>query len=79
MKQRRGVILGAFFIATDPVTAATSPRGRLVYGAGIGVLVYVIRSWGGYPDSIAFSVLIMNMVVPVIDHYFKPRVFGHRS
>jgi electron transport complex protein RnfD len=72
-------ILGAFFIATDPVTAATSPRGRLVYGAGIGVLVYVIRSWGGYPDSIAFSVLLMNMVVPVIDHYFKPRVFGHRS
>jgi electron transport complex protein RnfD len=72
-------ILGAFFIATDPVTAAASPRGRLVYGAGIGILVYVIRSWGGYPDSIAFSVLIMNMVVPVIDHYFKPRVFGHRS
>jgi len=72
-------IVGAFFIATDPVTAAASPRGRLVYGAGIGILVYIIRSWGGYPDSIAFSVLIMNMVVPVIDHYFKPRVFGHRS
>lgn len=72
-------ILGAFFIATDPVTAAATPSGRLVYGAGIGVLVYIIRSWGGYPDSIAFSVLLMNMVVPVIDHFFKPRVFGHRS
>jgi len=70
-------ILGAFFIATDPVTAATTPRGRLVYGTGIGILVYIIRSWGGYPDSIAFSVLLMNMVVPIIDHYFKPRVFGH--
>jgi len=73
------IILGAFFIATDPVTAAASPRGRLVYGAGIGVLIYVIRSWGGYPDSIAFAVLLMNMVVPIIDHYFKPRVFGHRN
>jgi electron transport complex protein RnfD len=71
------IILGAFFIATDPVTAAASPRGRLIYGAGIGILVYIIRTWGGYPDSIAFSVLLMNMVVPVIDHFFKPRVFGH--
>ena len=71
------VMLGAFFIATDPVTAAASPTGRLVYGAGIGLLVYVIRVWGGYPDSIAFSVLLMNMVVPIIDNYFKPRVFGH--
>ncbi len=71
--------LGAFFIATDPVTAAATPRGRLVYGASIGVLIYVIRTWGGYPDSVAFAVLIMNMVVPVIDHFFKPRVFGHRN
>ncbi len=70
-------MLGAFFIATDPVTAATSPPGRLVYGAGIGILVYIIRTWGGYPDSVAFSVLLMNMVVPLIDLRFKPRVFGH--
>ncbi len=70
-------MLGAFFIATDPVTAATSPQGRLIYGAGIGILMYVIRAWGGYPDSIAFAVLLMNMTVPLIDHYFKPRVFGH--
>ncbi|MBK8163403.1 MAG: electron transport complex subunit RsxD [Gammaproteobacteria bacterium] len=71
------VMLGAFFIATDPVTAAASAPGRLAYGAGIGILLYVIRVWGGYPDSIAFSVLLMNMVVPIIDDRFKPRVFGH--
>jgi len=70
-------MLGAFFIATDPVTAATSVQGRLVYGAGIGVLVYIIREWGGYPDAVAFSVLLMNMTVPLIDARFKPRVFGH--
>lgn len=70
-------ILGAFFIATDPVTAATSNLGRLWYGAGIGVLIYVIRSWGGFPDGVAFAVLLMNMAAPTIDHYTKPRVFGH--
>ena len=70
-------MLGAFFIATDPVSAATSNPGRLLYGAGIGVLTYVIRTWGGYPDAVAFSVLLMNMVAPTIDYYIKPRVFGH--
>ena len=69
-------MLGAFFIATDPVTAAVSNRGRLIYGAGIGVLVYIIRTWGGYPDAIAFAVLLMNMAVPMIDYYNKPVVFG---
>lgn len=69
-------MLGAFFIATDPVTAAVSNKGRLIYGAGIGILVYVIRTWGSYPDAIAFSVLLMNMAVPMIDYYFKPTVFG---
>jgi len=70
-------IIAAFFIATDPVTAATSNKGRLFYGAGIGLLIYVIRTWGGYPDAIAFSVLLMNMAVPIIDYYTQPRVFGH--
>jgi len=69
-------MLGAFFIATDPVTAAASNRGRLIYGAGIGILIYIIRTWGGYPDAIAFSVLLMNMAVPMIDYYNKPVVFG---
>jgi electron transport complex protein RnfD len=70
-------MLGAFFIATDPVSAATTERGRLIYGAGVGVLIYVIRVWGKYPDGVAFAVLLMNMLVPVIDHYTKPRVYGH--
>lgn len=71
-------LLGAFFIATDPVTAATTPRGKLLYGAGIGVLVFAIRSWGGYPDGVAFAVLLMGMTVPLLDQYTVPRVFGAR-
>lgn len=73
-----GIMLGAFFIATDPVTAATTKTGQLIYGAAIGVIVYVIRSWGGYPDAVAFAVLLMNMAVPTIEHYTQPRVVGHR-
>ena len=72
-----GAMLAAFFIATDPVSASTTPRGRLLFGAGIGLLIYIIRTWGGYPDGIAFAVLLMNMAAPVIDHYTQPRVFGH--
>lgn len=70
-------VLGAFFIATDPVSAATSDRGRLIFGAGIGLITYVIRTWGGYPDGLAFAVLLMNMAVPAIDHYTIPRAYGH--
>jgi electron transport complex protein RnfD len=72
-------MLGAFFIATDPVSAATTPRGRLYYGAGIGILIYIIRTWGGYPEGIAFAVLLMNMAAPTIDYYTQPRVFGHEE
>ena len=70
-------MVGAFFIATDPISASTTPRGRLYYGAGIGLLTYVIRTWGGYPDGVAFAVLLMNMAAPTIDYYTRPRVFGH--
>ncbi|PID44352.1 MAG: electron transport complex subunit RsxD [Proteobacteria bacterium] len=69
-------MLGAFFIATDPVSASTTPLGQLLYGASIGCLIYVIRTWGAYPDSVAFAVLIMNMAVPMIDYYTQPTVFG---
>lgn len=72
-----GAILGAFFIATDPVSACTTPKGRLIFGATIGVLVFVIRTWGGYPDAVAFSVLLMNIAAPTIDYYTQPRVYGH--
>ena len=71
-----GTMLAAFFIATDPVTAATTPRGRIIYAAGIGSLIYIIRTWSNYPDGIAFAVLIMNAAVPFIDHYTRPGVFG---
>lgn len=72
-------MFGAFFIATDPVSAATSRLGRLLYGALIGVLVWVIRSHGGYPDAMAFAVLLMNLAAPTIDYYTQPRTYGHRK
>jgi len=72
-------MLGAFFIATDPVSAATTPRGRIYYGAGIGIIAYIIRTWGGYPDGVAFAVLLMNMAAPTLDYYTQPRVFGHEK
>jgi electron transport complex protein RnfD len=71
-------ILCAFFIATDPVSAAASPKGRFIYGVGIGLLIYAIRTWGSYADGVAFAVLIMNMTVPVIDYMTRPRIVGHR-
>jgi len=72
-----GALLGAFFIATDPVSGATSNSGRLLFGAGVGLLTFIIRTWGGYP--VAFSVLLMNMAAPTIDYYTRPRVFGHKG
>jgi electron transport complex protein RnfD len=72
-------MLGAFFIATDPVSSAVSTRGRLVYGAGIGLLIYLIRVWGNYPDAVAFAVLLMNFAAPFIDHYTLPRTYGHEQ
>jgi len=73
-----GTMLAAFFIITDPVTASTTPKGKLIYACGIGVLVYVIRQWGAFPDGIAFAIILMNIAVPLIDQYTQPRVFGHQ-
>lgn len=73
------IIVGAFFIATDPVSASTTPKGRIIFGAAIGCWVYLIRTWGGYPDAVAFAVIIMNMTVPLIDYYTQPRVYGHNK
>ena len=70
------LIVGAFFIATDPVSGCTSNRGRLLFGAGVGLITLIIRRWGGYPDGVAFAVLIMNMAAPLIDRYTRPRIFG---
>ena len=72
-----GTMLAAFFIATDPVSASTTPLGKLLYAAGIGLFTYIIRTWGGYPDALAFAVIIMNMAVPLLDQYTQPRVYGH--
>lgn len=72
-------MFGAFFIATDPVTAATSAKGRLIFGLLIGVLTYLIRVLGGYPDAIAFAVLIGNMAAPLLDTVTRPQSFGEEK
>ena len=69
-------MLGAFFIATDPISASTTPMGKLLYAAGIALFIYIIRIWGAYPDAVAFAVIIMNMAAPMIDHYTQPKIFG---
>lgn len=69
-------LLGAFFIATDPVTSPVSRTGQLIFGAGCGLLIYAIRTWAGYPEGVAFAVMLMNACTPVIDHAIRPRIFG---
>jgi Na+-translocating ferredoxin:NAD+ oxidoreductase subunit D len=74
-----GAMLGAFFIATDPVSGCTTPRGKLIFGAGAGLLVYIIRVFGGYPDGVAFAILLMNLSAPVIDLLTQPAIFGMKD
>lgn len=69
-------LLGAFFIATDYVTSPVSKQGQLVYGIGVGLLTWIIRTYAGYPEGMAFAVLLMNAMTPLIDRQFRPRVFG---
>ena len=71
-------MLGAFFIATDYVTSPNTRTGQLIFGTGCGFLTYVIRTWGGYPEGVAFAVLLMNAMTPVIDRYIRPRILGRR-
>ncbi|GAB4268375.1 MAG: RnfABCDGE type electron transport complex subunit D [Deferrisomatales bacterium] len=71
-----GLVLGAFYMATDMVTSPLNRRGRWVFGVGCGVLTAVIRLWGGYPEGVSFSILLMNACVPLIDRATKPRKFG---
>jgi electron transport complex protein RnfD len=68
--------LGSFFIATDYVTSPVSKKGQLVYAIGIGILAWLIRTFAGYPEGMAFAVLLMNAVTPIIEQYTRPRVFG---
>lgn len=74
-----GAMLGAFFIATDPVSGSTTPRGKLIFAAGAASITWIIRSFGAYPDGVAFGILLMNLCVPLIDMYTQPPVFGHKS
>ena len=70
-------MLGEFFMITDPVTSPTTIKGRLWFGACAGILVFIIRSWGNYPDAVAFAVLLMNLCAPTIEYYSLPRTYGH--
>ncbi len=70
------LILTAFFIATDYVTSPNTPLGQITFGIGCGGLIFVIRTWGAYPEGAGFAVLLMNSVTPLIDHYIRPRIYG---
>ncbi|MCX7085909.1 MAG: RnfABCDGE type electron transport complex subunit D [Methylococcales bacterium] len=71
-----GLVLVAFFIATDYVTSPNTQAGQIVFGMGCGVLIFVIRTWGAYPEGSGFAVLLMNSATPLIDYYIKPRIYG---
>lgn len=71
-----GLILGAFYMATDYTTSPMTNKGRVIFAAGCGILTSVIRLWGGYPEGVCYAILIMNLAVPLIDRKFRPRVFG---
>jgi Na+-translocating ferredoxin:NAD+ oxidoreductase subunit D len=74
-----GLFIGAFFMATDYVTAPVWPKGKIIYGVGIGLLTMVIRLWGGYPEGISFAILLMNAATPLLDRYTVPTPFGSRK
>ncbi|MFA6013530.1 MAG: electron transport complex subunit RsxD [Gallionellaceae bacterium] len=72
-------MIGAFFILTDPVTSPTTAKGKIIFAIGAGVLTYLIRAFGGFPDGLAFATLFMNICVPLIDAWTQPKVFGKRE
>ena len=71
-----GLLLGAFFMATDMVTTPMTIRGKMLFGFGVGLITVVIRLWGAYPEGVSFAILIMNAFTPLINKAFKPKVFG---
>jgi len=71
-----GLMLGAFFMATDPVTTPVTKLGRIIFGIGVGILVFVIRNWGGLPEGVMYSILIMNGFTPLINRVTIPKRFG---
>jgi electron transport complex protein RnfD len=74
-----GLLFGAVFMASDPVTSPLAPRGAWLFGAGVGSLVVLIRFWGGLPEGVMYAILLMNAASPLIDRALQPRVFGDRS
>jgi electron transport complex protein RnfD len=71
-----GLLIGAFFMATDPVSSPITPRGAWIFGVAIGLLVVLIRLFGGFPEGVMYAILLMNAATPLIDRYTQPRVFG---
>lgn len=74
-----GLMMGAFFMATDYATSPISPTGKIVFGIGCGFLTALIRMHGGYPEGVTFAIIIMNLFVPLIDKYIRPRVYGRKN
>ncbi len=72
-----GLMLGSMFMATDYVTTPTTPKGHIIFGIGCGVLTFLIRQFGGYPDGASFAILLMNVASPLIENYTMPKAFGH--
>ena len=70
------LLLGAFYYATDMVTTPVTTRGRWIFGVGVGIFVVIIRLWGGYPEGVMYSILLMNMTVPLINRFTRPRSLG---
>ena len=73
-----GLMLGAFFMATDYATSPLAHNGKIVFAIGCGFLTVIIRVYGGYPEGVSFAIIIMNLFVPLIDKYIRPRVYGHK-
>ena len=74
-----GLFLGAFFMATDMVTNPSSKKGQTVFAVLLGIFTFLIRKFGGYPEGVSYSILLMNLVVPFINRFIKPKVFGKRG
>lgn len=70
-----GLLLGAFFMATDYVTAPVTTKGRFIFGLGCGGITVLIRFWGGFPEGVNYAILFMNMLTPMIDYYMRPKLF----
>ena len=73
-----GLILGAFYMATDMVTSPVTFKGRVIFGIGCGIITVIIRLWGGYPEGVSYAILLMNLTTPLIDKYTRSKIFGER-